>query len=641
MATQDNLERIEAKVLGIYQKAVSLLAAFLRSFLSAAAGYIRSKTKFPLAVVPKRRREIVNLVLEEKRHQDFLQKFSLESGILIDHVEETFRRYLHEIAADLNYLYFPFVDSFFAWAFESLYEGLEVNPSALDKIRSVAGTRPIVFVSNHRSHMDYVLLSYIFYHQGIPMPHICAGANLSFWPLGSFSRKCGAFFIRRSFEGNKLYKAAVQAYLEEILREKACLEFFIEGTRSRTGKLLSPKMGILSAIGEAFLNGAVDEVLLIPTSLTYESVLEEKSYLEEQAGASKKEESFWDLFRIRKYLTKRKGKVYVQFGDPISLRDFLEGAEKDEKRERVQELAYELTYGINKSTVVTPASLVATALLTHPRRSISEKSLEEKISHYLDYLRFKECRLSETLQKYRKNALREALKNYSRNHLIEEYADEDAPLYTVKEDRRPLLDYYKNTSLHFFVSMGVLTSILNSGGSDKFPMRGVEADYAALQDLFKYEFTFSRRQSLRSHLEKLIDYLEKRELVRFEDNTIKILPDTRERLEIFSSPLRNFFEGYYILWKTLPLLTMRRWEFKDLVKFAQERGRILYLKEEIFHPESSSRFTLQNALVSFRDLGIVSEEKEGWGKRQKIFYRAVKTGEELGARLRQLLEKKE
>ena len=189
--------------------------------------------------------------------------------------------------------------------------------------------------------------------------------------------------------------------------------------------------------------------------------------------------------------------------------------------------------------------------------------------------------------------------------------------------------------------MGVLTSILNSGVSDKFPMKGVETDYAALQDLFKYEFTFSRRQSLRSHLEKLIDYLEKRELVRFEDNTIKILPDTRERLEMFSSPLRNYFEGYYILWRTLPLLKMRRWEFKELLKFAQERGRILYLKEEICHSESSSKFTLQNALVSFRDLGIVSEEKEGWGKRQKIFYRLVKTGDELGARLRRLLGKKE
>jgi glycerol-3-phosphate O-acyltransferase len=487
--------------------------------------------------------------------------------------------------------------------------------------------------------MDYLLVPYLLYHHRIPIPHVCAGANLSFWPLGSIYRKLGGFFIRRSYEGNKLYAFAVQAYIEELIRNKTVFEFFIEGTRSRTGKLLPPRMGILSAIAQAYLNGASEEILLVPISVSYESVLEEKGYIDEQAGASKKQESFWDLLKLRKYLGKKKGKAYVQFGEPISARDFLKGIRQEEKKEKVQQLASELTYGINKSTVVTPASLVATALLTHPRRAISEKTLEAKIDRYLDYLRFKECRLSEPLQKYRRNAIRESLKKYSRGHLIEEYRDDDGPLYAVKEDRRPLLDYSKNSSLHFFVSMGVLATLLGAEKGDKVPLRKVEEGYAFLQELFQYEFTFSRRQPLRTHLEKLIEYLEKREIVRLEDQFIVPLSGAPEKLDLFSSPLKSFFESYYILWRTLPSLGRHRWESRHLLQFLQERGRILYLKEEISHPESLSRFTLQNAISSFRDQRILGEEREGWGKRGRLFYTLRETGEGVGRRIAQLLGK--
>jgi glycerol-3-phosphate O-acyltransferase len=187
--------------------------------------------------------------------------------------------------------------------------------------------------------------------------------------------------------------------------------------------------------------------------------------------------------------------------------------------------------------------------------------------------------------------------------------------------------------------MGVLATILNAGETDKVPLRRVEEDYTFLQDLFQYEFTFSRRQALRSHLEKLIEYLEKKELVRFEDNVIQLLPDSRAKLELFSSPLTNFFEGYYLLWRTLSRLGQRRWESKELLQFIQERGRILFLKEEIDHPESISKFTLQNALTAFRDLGLLLEEKEGWDKKKKTFYSLKGPGDVVGTKLRNFLRK--
>src|SRR3989338_5067943 len=294
------------------------IKAFFKGLVGATQNYLRGKTRHLPQVLPKGRREMIDAILERPHHQDFLHSFAQECGMSIDHVEQVFRNNLHEIAADQNYLVYPFWDFILTWVFETVYEGIEIDKGSLEKLRALTD-RPIVFVPNHRSHVDYLILHYVLYCNAFQMPQICAGANLSFWPLGPIFRKCGAFFIRRSYEGNKLYAAAVQSYIEEVIRQKMPLEFFIEGTRSRTGKLLPPRMGILSAVARAYRKGAAEDVLVVPTSFTYESVLEDKNYLDEQAGATKKDEGFWDLLRLRKYLRRRKGKVYLQFGEPISL----------------------------------------------------------------------------------------------------------------------------------------------------------------------------------------------------------------------------------------------------------------------------------------------------------------------------------
>lgn len=399
------------------------------------------------------------------------------------------------------------------------------------------------------------------------------------------------------------------------------MEFFIEGTRSRTGKLIPPRMGILSSVVHALERGAADDVMIVPTSFTYESVLEDKSYLEEQAGAVKKEEGFWDLFRLRKHLRRRQGKVYIRFGDAISLKDYMAAADPAaSEREKIRELAYEITYGINKSAVVTPAALTATVLLTQPRRAIAAKTLLASVDRYLDYLKFKESRLSEPLQKYQTLAIRESLRGYIRGHLVQEFYDFEEPLYRVVEDKRALLDYYKNTSVHFFVSLGVLAVVLAAAPDGRISRAQAEEDFVFFQNLFQHEFTFSRRQPVAAHVDRLLDYLVPGGMVRVKGAVLEAVPEARDALETLASPIRNFIEAYGIVWKTLPHLGARRWEQKELLRFLQERGRILYLKEEIDRPEAVNKFTLQNALSSFRDLGLFKEDDEGWGRRKRTFY---------------------
>lgn len=612
---------IEQRVLDFFQRSFASFRALLKGFVSALKNYIRRKSRFVPSVLPKGRREMIDRILEHRHHQDYLQDFARECGMSLDHVEQTFRDSLREIASDLNYIFIAFWDFLLTWVFETIYEGLDIDQAAIERIRPLVGQHPVVFVPNHRSHMDYLILSYVLHDRQIPVPYICAGSNLSFWPLGSLFRKSGAFFIRRSYEGNKLYAAAVQAYIEELIREKSCMEFFIEGTRSRTGKLIPPRMGILSSVVHALERGAADDVMIVPTSFTYESVLEDKSYLEEQAGAVKKEEGFWDLFRLRKHLRRRQGKVYIRFGDAISLKDYMAAADPAaSEREKIRELAYEITYGINKSAVVTPAALTATVLLTQPRRAIAAKTLLASVDRYLDYLKFKESRLSEPLQKYQTLAIRESLRGYIRGHLVQEFYDFEEPLYRVVEDKRALLDYYKNTSVHFFVSLGVLAVVLAAAPDGRISRAQAEEDFVFFQNLFQHEFTFSRRQPVAAHVDRLLDYLVPGGMVRVKGAVLEAVPEARDALETLASPIRNFIEAYGIVWKTLPHLGARRWEQKELLRFLQERGRILYLKEEIDRPEAVNKFTLQNALSSFRDLGLFKEDDEGWGRRKRTFY---------------------
>jgi glycerol-3-phosphate O-acyltransferase len=215
------------------------------------------------------------------------------------------------------------------------------------------------------------------------------------------------------------------------------------------------------------------------------------------------------------------------------------------------------------------------------------------------------------------------LRGYIRGHLVQESYDFEEPLYRVVEEKRALLDYYKNTSVHFFVSMGVLSSILAKNESDRISRASVEADFLFLQGLLDHEFTFSRRQDVSVHVDRLFDFLKEKGWARVEGDEIALSTDARPHLALFASPVKNFLESYEILWKTLPHLGTRRWESKDLLRFLSERGRILYLKETIDRPEAINKFTLQNAIAAFRDAGLLKEEVEGWGRRKRTFYQQV------------------
>ena len=189
----------------------------------------------------------------------------------------------------------------------------------LDPVIDAAKLHPLVLVPSHRSHFDYLILSWLFYRSHLVPPQVAAGINLAFWPLGPIFRRAGAFFLRRSFDGDPLYTAVFRSYVQHLIKDGVTQEFFIEGTRSRTGKTLRPRLGMLRMVLEAYARGARRDLYLVPVGFTYERLVEEGSVAAERGGAAKQRESLLNLFRAGRVLRYRYGSVTVRFGEPISL----------------------------------------------------------------------------------------------------------------------------------------------------------------------------------------------------------------------------------------------------------------------------------------------------------------------------------
>ncbi|MDH4125624.1 MAG: glycerol-3-phosphate 1-O-acyltransferase PlsB [Gammaproteobacteria bacterium] len=311
---------------------------------------------------------------------------------------ENARRYAMEIAADMSYPTIRLIQRFLRWLWNRIYDGIELKH--VQRLHDVAKQKEVIYVPCHRSHFDYLLLGYIGYEQGLHLPHIAAGINLNMPIVGPILRRGGAFFLRRSFRGNRLYAAVFDAYLHQVLVRGHSIEYFVEGGRSRTGRLLEPKGGMLAMTVRSYINDPKRAVVFVPIYFGYEKLLEGDSFINELGGGEKKSESLLGLIRSVKGLRENFGSVYVNVGEPIDLEAILAtvdpewrsfGAGREERpkwfNDVVDRLGAEIMSGINSAAAVTPISLLAYVLLATPRQKIGAAELESQLQLSLDLMR--------------------------------------------------------------------------------------------------------------------------------------------------------------------------------------------------------------------------------------------------------------
>jgi glycerol-3-phosphate O-acyltransferase len=453
----------------------------------------------------------------------------------------------------------------------------------------------------------------------MPCPHVAAGKNLAFWPMGPLFRRGGAFFIRRTFKGAVLYSKVFAEYIYNLLAEGFNIEFFIEGGRSRTGKMILPKLGLLSILLNAYKNGACEDLIFSPIFIGYDRVLEESSYLHEIEGKEKQPENFMQVIKARKFLKKRYGRIYIQFHDPISFKEILlqygtpiEDMPSKEFNILCRNLGHRIINAINGVSVITPHALVAAAILNCAKKSFSYDHLKSHFETYINYLLSQKAKLADTLLMDQVNTIEQVLDIYVQRKFIEKISENPDPLLTadllkVNESKRPNLEYYKNNCISFFVPAAITAIAILVKDAFQFSASDLHDDYKFLQYFFKYEFAYD--------VDKTPEYFVRKNLKAFIDDAFLMphpkLPDTYNltssgfrKLKLFSRFLKPYFESYWIVLNFLMKHPQNSMKPKERLKKIETIGNRMYKKKEIERKESLSVINYNNGFEFFAYNGL-------------------------------------
>ena len=530
------------------------------------------------------------------------------------------RAFALEIASDYTYGVVRAFVLFLTWLWTRLYDGVEVRN--FEAVTRIAPGQGIVYLPCHRSHIDYLLLSYVVHGRGLTPPHIAAGENLNIPIVGPLLRRGGAFFLRRSFKGEPLYAAVFHEYLHLMISRGFPIEYFIEGGRSRSGRMLAPKAGMLGMTIRSYLRGQERPLVLVPVYLGYEKLIEGRTFLEEMQGKPKRGESLWGLLGAWRLLKREFGKAHVNFGEPLPLDAFLDRAHpgwqeaSDPRAEWVrpviQDAAEELARRINAAAAVTPINLVALALLATPKHAADAQALARQIEHYQALLReapyaagVAGCALSA-----------EACIAYAeRLGFIERLTHPLGDLVRVCASEAALLAYFRNNVLHLFALPSLIACLL--GRNRRLDARRMDEVVSGIYRLLRAELYLRwPLEELPAAMGAAVAALEARSLLRRNPDSGRLAapePNSQAFAELLllGETIRPALERHFL---TLALLQrhgsgrITRRALEEASHLLAQRLALLY---EFNAPEFSEKALFAGVVAQFVDAGFLREDDTG------------------------------
>ena len=602
------------------------------------------------------RRLLVDQVLAAEPVRDAIASQARRDNIKPEDAWKKAHAYAWEIAADYSNPVVRSASFLLSHVWNRIYDGVLVHH--LDKFKEAAPGHEVIYVPCHRSHMDYLLLSYLLYERGIVPPHIAAGINLNLPVIGTLLRKGGAFFMRRSFRGNPLYSAVFTEYVAQLVSGGYSMEYFIEGGRSRTGRLLAPKGGMISMTVRAFLRQPKKQVLFQPVYIGYEKLLEGNSYLDELSGRPKEKESIWALlWSIPKVLRQNYGQVVVNFGVAIPLNEVLarhapewdgEALGEEDKpawlSDTIDALARQIHVHINAAADVNPINLLALALLSTPKHAMGEADLVAQIE------------LCKTLLSDIPYSDRVTVTPHSPERIIAHGVEINVlqriphplgdVLDVVNEDTAVLMSYYRNNVLHLFTAAAWIACCFQNNrrmvrqrviklGRTLYPFLQEELFLPWSEDEFAERIDRTIDVFVREGLLEQVNEDDGGILSRNAGQTDEVF-----RLRAIGHSLQQAFERYYIaisvLVKNGPGV-LGAAELESLCQQAAQRLSLLYAPAA---PEFFDRTLFRSFIQKLRALRLVwpdensklvfDERLNAWAKDAKVI---------LGRELRHTIER--
>ncbi len=551
-------------------------------------------------------------VLRDRTLRTRLEGLAAETGRPYQALHLEAARCLDELASNYDPKVVALARPVLKALFLKLYESLEIDEDGLGRVKRAAATAPVVICPSHKSYVDFLVISWLLYEHGMMAPHIAAGINLSFWPAGPFFRRGGAFFIRRQVKGDPVYAAVLRAFVKQLLRDRFPQEFYIEGGRSRTGKLLFPKMGLVSMEVDAWLDGAAEDVLFVPVSIDYEKLIEASAYLRELSGGEKKKENLRGLLGAIAVLFRSYERLYVQFEEPVSLRavalarlgERAAGLATDPGARRllVQAMATRIAFGIGKAVTITPVGLVCAALLPNVRHGLPASELTRRVEllRFMaaeDGARFGRGLAGASSDPRHDGPVRDAVRRLVASGQVTTASAAGETTYLVVTEKRPVLDYHRNAVIHRYVAPAIASAAVLGGGQGTLAEVRGRAEW--LSRLFKLEFMYEPGAELSNVFEKNVAFLRRLGAVEVEGDRIR--PGaSREPAEFLAEFLRPYLEAYRLAAETAQALlgdaSRHPVERKALVKHCLERGHADLLTGRIATREALSKATLENSV---------------------------------------------
>ncbi|MFB7877762.1 glycerol-3-phosphate 1-O-acyltransferase [Nocardia sp. NPDC056064] len=462
-------------------------------------------------------------ILDSPEFQRKLDYIAEEIGSEPDQVYRGAEKALRELVAAQSRL----VSDLFTQAMRPVHAStwkVDTDLGGLDALRTLNRKYPLVFLPSHRSYVDAFVLGDVLARNDFPPNHVIGGANLSFWPMGPIARRTGTVFIRRSFGDDEVYKAVVEEYFAYLLAKRFNMEWYFEGGRTRTGKLRPPRYGLLNYLAAAVRSRRVEDVMLVPVSITYERLNELGAIASEQSGGTKKAEGIGWLARYVRSQQHSAGRVYVRFGEPISAREGLtthgdpldqrpvtiplrdtasgatsrpdESALAEVERKAVQRLAFDIAVGINEVTPITVNALVTLALLGVHERALTLGEVRTVLDPVLGYIDARGLPSGELTALRDEQGLRVVLEQLALAGVVTVYRGGLEAVYAIEPGAHLEAAFYRNSAVHWFVNRAILElaalTAVEAPGDD--PLRSAWKAAFALRDLLKFEFFFPERQ---------------------------------------------------------------------------------------------------------------------------------------------------
>jgi glycerol-3-phosphate O-acyltransferase len=533
-----------------------------------------------------------------------------------DAVRRDAARYLREIAATHS----PYVIDLTAHLIHLLYtrgysEALHYDRDQLNAIYVLGQRFPLVFLPTHKSNLDHLVLQYVLHENGHPPNHTAGGINMNFFPIGPLVRRSGVFFIRRTFKDNPVYKFVLQQYIDYLAEKRFSLEWYLEGGRSRSGKLLPPRFGMFANVVDAYRRGKSEDVYMIPVSIAYEQIQDVGDYVAEQRGAAKQAESFrWFLGLVRR-LRHNLGDIHIRFGEPLSLAKYLgppsPGAEPnpDEQHISVQKVAFEVAVRINRVTPITPTSLVTMALLGQSDHAVTVPELVKALKNLVDYVRRRNLPITEALELDNAAGVQCAVDRLVQSGVVSAFTEGLDSVYVIGPDQHLIAAYYRNTIIHFFVNASIAELAL---------LRAAEVDATAavgefweetrrLRDLLKFEFFFADKDIYRNELRDEVA-LHDAEWESTLDQGSDAIRALLRRFKPFNAHrvLRPFLEAYRVVADALERQDPAQpIEEADFLNTCLALGKQYRLQRRIRRTESVSKVLFGTALRLARNRDLV------------------------------------